>query len=202
MKKILSVILAVMMLFGALSVGASAASIYPDQWHQSGLVADNQAVLVFNLNGGTLKSTAIVYNSTTGQFEEVSGFNEATYYMLPAQGNPTAHTVGTVIVLPDVIPPTGYSFAGWQYRDADGLLQQPGALANFYIQDWIFTGNNYGKVEFTAVFTPAEAEEDTLAKVMSILVKVFGAIIGIVLYGGDTEQGVALMNKVLGGVMG
>ncbi len=198
MKKILSVILAVMMIFGCLSVGASAASKWPDVYHSTGIVNDDQAILVFHLNGGTLKGEARVYNATTGGWDTVSGYNQPTYYMLPQ--TPTAHTVGTIITLPDVVAPAGYAFAGWQYRDAEGLLQQPGALANFYIQPWIFTGNQYAMVEFTAVFVPAEAEEDTLATVMSILTKVFGAIIGIVLYGGDTEAGVALMNKVLGGL--
>lgn len=198
MKKILSVLLAVMMLFGALSVGASAAVTDPSDFYDDPRFNADQAIFVFNLNGGTMKMPQPVYNEQTGEFVLTEGIT-GTYYMLPQ--TKTAHTVGTFIPLPDVVAPSGYNFAGWQYRDAQGLYQQPGAGANFYIQDWIFTGNNYGIVEFTAVFVAAEPEEDTLATVMNILIKVFGAIIGIVLYGGDTEQGVALMNKVLGGLM-
>ena len=40
-----------------------------------------------------------------------------------------------------------------------------------------------------------------MATILGILIKVFGAIIGIVMYQGDTEAGVALMEKVLGGIL-
>ena len=41
-----------------------------------------------------------------------------------------------------------------------------------------------------------------MQKVMKILFSVFGTIIGLLFYAGDTEAGIALMEKVFGGVLG
>lgn len=198
MKKILSVVLAIMMLFSVMTVGASATSKYPDQWHREGLANDNQAVLVFNIMGGSMRDPQLVYNATTGGFDNVSGVT-GTYVMLPF--NDEANIVGSVIVLPIVTPQSGMAFLGWEYTDPSGLRHTLAGGSTFYITEAHFTGNQYGVINFTAVYTSAEPEEDTMATVLSILTKIFGAIIGIVLYGGDTEAGVALMNKVLGGLL-
>lgn len=199
MKKILSVILAVMMLFGAMSVTASAESSRLDQWHQNGLANDDQAVLVFNLMGGALRDPVPVYNESTGSFESVAGVT-GTYVMLPG-GNEDAHTAGTTVILPIAISNSNtMMFLGWEYTDPAGNRQTLAGGTAFNITEAHFTGNNYGLINFTAIYTASAPEEDTMATVISILVKVFGAIIGILVYGGDTEQGVALMNKVLGGL--
>lgn len=197
MKKILSVVLAVMMLFSVMSVGASAASKYPDQWHREGLANDDQAVLVFNIMGGTMRDPQYVYDPVNG-VQLVSGVT-GTYVMLPF--NEEANKIGSVIVLPIVTPQSGMAFLGWEYTDPSGLRHTLAGNSTFYITEAHFTGNQYGVINFTAVYTSAEPEEDTMAMILSILTKIFGAIIGIVLYGGDTEAGVALMNKVLGGLL-
>ena len=79
MKKVLSVFLAVLMLFGALSVSSFAEETtapvvtppmaYHDWWGEGGPCSKEQAVLAFNLNGGSLKSETQIYNEETGQFE-------------------------------------------------------------------------------------------------------------------------------------
>ena len=67
MKKILSVFLAVLMLFGALSIGASA--LTAKEYAASDLVNANQVVLVFKFNGGKSYDPQHVYNPATNQFD-------------------------------------------------------------------------------------------------------------------------------------
>ncbi len=200
MKKILSVLLAVMMIFGTLSIGASAApDAVTDEYHASGLVKDNQIIVLFDLNGGTMATAQIFYDKQAGWTykEGITGL----YYRLPREAN--AQVPGTSIPLPDVTAPSGLKFSGWEFVDENNNQYVLGAGSPFYFEEWMLTGTNdtYGVVYLKARFTSAEAESDTLATVLGILTKVFGAIIGIVLYGGDTEAGVALMNKVLGGLL-
>ncbi|MBR3816029.1 MAG: hypothetical protein IKJ27_04835 [Clostridia bacterium] len=196
MKKILSVILAVMMLFGAVSVSASA-SKFNDNYHQNGWANDDQAVLIFDsLNGGTFMN-AVYERDENGVWVTTSG-KTGVYVMLPQTDE--AHTAGSVIILPDVMPNSGSAFKGWHYTDAAGNSVTLGGGSTFTIPSTAFTGNQYGVINFTAVYGPAAPEEDTMATVLNVLIKVFGAIIGILFYGGNTEAGVAMMEKVLGGL--
>ena len=198
MKKILSVILAVMMIFGSLAVSASAASIdltHSTNWYPGGFAA-NQTVLIFDFNGG--KATGKYYDVWDGTTfvatDEISG----TYIQLPVSA--TDLVAGTsAVVLPFVTPPSGSAFMGWDVQidySPDGY-------------NTLLAGNSYyripasaaGKtITFKAWYTSGEQEEDTMATILGILVKVFGAIIGILMYGGDTEAGVAMMNQILGGL--
>lgn len=188
MKKILSVFLAMLMLFGALSIGASA--VTAQEYAESTLVNEDQVVLVFKFNGGKSYNPLPVYNSVTNGFD--SAQVEGDYIMIPY--NDSDLIVGTNITLPDVTPASGDKFIGW-YCEEDGKTYA--VAANGY-QIPAYAGKKV--ITFTAWYKPAEPETDTLATILGILTKVFGAIIGIVLYGGDTEAGVALMNKVLGGL--
>lgn len=194
MKKILSVILAVMMLFGALSMGASAATTVSDPYDfiEGNMVNQDQVVLVFNFNGGSSKTAVRVYDTESKGFvsETVSG----TYIMVPETSNDLV--VANSVTLPSVTPPSGSSFTGW-YCEEDGVTYT--TVPNGYK---IPTYAGQKVITFTAWYEPAEAETDVMATVLGILVKVFGAIIGIILYNGNTEQGVALMEKMLGGIMG
>lgn len=194
MKKILSVILAVMMLFGALSMGASAATTVTDPYDfiEGNMVNQDQVVLVFNFNGGTSKTAVRVYDTTSKSFvsETVSG----TYIMVPEKSNELV--VGNQITLPSVTPAEGSSFVGW-YCEDDGVTYT--TVPNGYTIP-AYAGQKV--ITFTAWYEPAEAETDVMATVLGILTKVFGAIIGIILYNGDTEAGVAMMEKMLGGILG
>lgn len=189
MKKALSVFLAILMLFGALSVGASAVDLQ-DKWHAAGLVKPDEAALVFNLNGGTLTGV-YVWNEKTNVKEFKETYAEAQYVMVPQWEGQLKE--GCEIVLPYVTPPSGATFVGW-YCEGDGKTYAPAS--------YIVPANTAGKVvNFTARYRAAATEVDTMTKVIGILTKVFGAIIGILMYGGDTAAGVALVKKILGGVI-
>lgn len=195
MKKILSVIMAVMMLFGTLAIGASAAATTvtdPYDFIEGNFVNQDQVVLVFNFNGGSSKTAVRVYDTSSKKFvsETVSG----TYIMAPETVNELV--VGNQVTLPSVTPPSGSSFVGW-YCEDDGITYT--TVPNGYT---IPAKAGPSVITFTAWYEPAEAETDVMTTILGILTKVFGAIIGILLYNGDTEAGVALMEKMLGGIMG
>ncbi len=191
MKKALSLFLAVLMIFAAMSVSASAAPfITDDEWFGDDCAANkDQAIFSFDLNGGTLKNPAYVYNTETGRFKLESNIT-GTYIMVP-QGE-AAMRANTSVTLPTVTAPEGYQFDGWKCNDG----QYYAANAPFTISEanvGVFT-------YFTAAYSPAVIEQDTMTKVMSILTKVLGAIIGLIMFAGDTSAGVELMEKVLGGL--
>lgn len=188
MKKLLAVLLAVITLFSALGLCATAGT-YEDYFDG---VADptTQAILVFDLNGGSLKNDARVYNTVTNKFEIMSGKDiTGKYIMLPYDS--TSQTVGQFVQLPYVTPPSGQDFRGWFCFD-DNITHAAGS-------DYRIPAGKAGNViQFYASYIPAEAEEDTFATVLNILVKVFGAIAGILIYNGNTEAGIALFDKILG----
>ena len=192
MKKALSLFLAVLMIFAAMSVSASAAPlIIEDGWFGPGCAAEyDQAILSFDLNGGTLKNPALVFDTTTGKFHPESNIS-GTYIMVP-QGT-EAMKANTSVTLPVVTPPTGWEFTGW-YCEETG--QYYAAYAPFKITEDL-VGNF---THFTAGYVPAEIEEDTMTKVIGILTKVFGSILGLIMFAGDTSAGIDMMEKILGGV--
>lgn len=199
MKKILSVLLAVMMLFGALSIGASAAAVTVnrDTLHTAGVLNQNQIVAVFDINGGTLRDPQWCYDAQNGWTyqSEISG----AYVMLPYQSE-VAMTADSSILLPLVTPPSGMQFLYWEFFDSTGVRHTLAAGGSLKVTQDMFDYPHYGVINLTAVYTSAEPETDTMATILNILIKVFGAIIGIIVYSGDTEAGVALMEKVLGGL--
>lgn len=189
MKKILSVLLATLMLFSVLGVSASA-SVYENYYDQGIVDRNTQVVLAFDLNGGSLKTGAYVYDTTISNFvykdgEDITG----KYIMLPR--TPDTQLVGQFVKLPVLNAPDGWQFNGWYcYLDGNSYA----ANSDFKIP----AGAAGEVIEFYAAYSPAEVEEDTFATVLGILIKVFGAIAGIILYNGDTEQGIALFDKILG----
>lgn len=189
MKKVLSVLLATLMLFSALGVSASA-SVY-NNYYDSGLVDRNsQVVIAFDLNGGSLKTGAYVYDTSISNFVWKDGADiTGKYIMLPKSGD--TQRVGQFVRLPAITPPSGYQFDGWYcYFDSNKYASNA---------DYKIPAGAAGEViEFHASYIPADVEEDTFATVLGILIKVFGAIAGILLYNGDTEEGIALFDKILG----
>ena len=189
MKKILSVLLATLMLFSVLGVSASA-SVYENYYDQGIVDRNTQVVLAFDLNGGSLKTGAYVYDTTISKFvykdgEDITG----KYIMLPR--TPDTQLVGQFVKLPVLNAPDGWQFNGWYcYLDGNSYA----ANSDFKIP----AGAAGEVVEFYAAYSPADVEEDTFATVLGILIKVFGAIAGIILYNGNTEQGIALFDKILG----
>lgn len=192
MKKILSVFLAALMLFSVLGVSASATGYtepgYDVYFNQNLADKDTQVVFCFETNGGTMMNGVYVYDVTNNTFVYTDNFS-GRYIMLPRSEN--TQLVGQYISLPMVSAPAGSMFTGW-YCYLDGNTYA--ASSSYKIP----AGSAGQVIEFRAAFAPAEAEEDTMGNVLKILIKVFGAIAGILLYNGDTAQGIALFDKILG----
>ena len=114
---------------------------------------------------------------------------------------------GSAINLPVVLPANATDiFQGWEII---GYGRSDVALKDYKSGTVIAGGTQFelpsncaGQIlTFNARYTAGVAEEDTLGTILGILIKVFGAIIGILMYQGDTEAGAALMEKVLGGIL-
>ena len=202
MKKALSLFMAVLMIFGCFAVGASAIEQNPTNWFGepgSGLPATyDQVICLFDTNGGTLKNTVIVYDSASNQkisVDKVSG----KWAMIPSAPGTTSMTPGTEITLPAVTAPAGYQFDGW-FNTAD--RQTYGANSSYTIPVAIGGNPTAGTViEFRAAYSPTTIETDNMTKILGVLAKVFGAIIGVLLYTGDTAAGVDLVTRMLEGVL-
>ncbi len=211
MKKVLSVFLAVLMLFGALSVGSfaedgtttTAPTTNPKPYHawwekDGGPCTAEQVVIAFNLNGGSLKNETQVYNEETGKFEWKKGKDiTGTYYMVPE--NRDVMKGGMSVILPLVTAPDGKQFNGWEVE----VCVVPGYSRNTYAANAEFNipeGAKGTLIQMKASYSAADFEEPTLTKVVGILMKVFGTIIGLIAYEGDTMKGIAFMEKVFGGL--
>lgn len=187
MKKILSVILAVMMLFASMAIGASAET-YEGFVVPKDFDATKNVILVLRFGSGTCKDYITVYNQDTAAFEQVTGVGGE----LVLVGNEAS--ANRQYVLPYVSPAEGNNFNGW-YCLSDGRSYPAGPTGGFTIP------NMPGEVIILeAQYYPAAAEGDTLGNILGILTKVFGAILGILFYGGDTESGVAMMDKIFSGL--
>lgn len=194
MKKILAVLLSVMMLFGALSVGASAAIDTSDPYLQG--VLSKQVILSFNLNGGSIKGGVRVYEGVDGNGDPVfsydSNFTEGVYYMIPETADSQVAGASTV-TLPRVNPPSGYAFNGWYC-----YLTNETYAANRPFDIPAYAAGTV--IEFAADYTRTEPEEDTMGSVMDILVKIFGTIIGLLFLQGEkdpVEAGMQMMEDLL-----
>ena len=187
MKKILSVILAVMMLFGTMAIGASA------ETYQGFEVPKNfdmnlDVIIVLRFGSGKCQSYLTVYNQDIADYEQVTGVSGE--FILVGEN----YKAGRSLELPFVTPAEGNNFNGW-FCDKDGRSYPAGPQGGFIIP------NIPGEVIIlTAQYYPSEGEGDTLGSILGILTKVFGAILGILFYGGDTESGVAMMDKIFSGL--
>ncbi len=193
MKKVLAVLLSVMMLFSALSVGASAIDTTDSYLSQ---VLTKQVILSFNLNGGSIKGGVRVYEGLDENGKAVftydNRYTDNMYYMIPETTDKGQYPYD-IITLPSVNPPSGYAFNGWycyatnETYAANRPFEIPGYAAGTVI-------------EFTADYSRSEPEEDTMAGVMDILVKVFGTIIGLLFLQGEADPvdaGMKMMEQLL-----
>lgn len=201
MKKLLSVFLAVLMLFGALSISGSAAYVGDQgtaiaKMHTLTGNSGKNVVIEYNLNGGSTMNAERVYDLDKNDFAWIAGLT-GTYYSIPETANDLFY--GQQISLPSVVPPANLAFVGW-FCEGDGQTYVPGAMGKFNVSTDKLENVNYPIVKLTAVYAPAAAEEDTMGKIMGILTKVFGAIIGLLFYAGDTAAGVKIMEQILGGL--
>ncbi len=194
MKKVLAVVLSVMMLFSALSVGASALDVTDNYLNQ---VLTNQAILSFNLNGGSIKGGVKVYEGLDASgapvFSWDNRYTDSIYYMIPEKIDGKSQAPGDVVTLPSVTPPSGFAFNGWYCYATNETYA---ANRSFVIPT--YAGGTV--IEFTADFSRSEPEEDTMAGVMDILVKVFGTIIGLLFLQGEADPvdaGMKMMEQLL-----
>ncbi len=188
MKKVLSVVLAVIMLFSVMSIGASAVST-TDLTGVNGNIGD--VVIVLRFGEGKSSDYLNVYNPDTGRVGLLANHSGEVIVISEEL------ICGSNYALPSVTtPPEGMNFNGWLCNN-DGKVYAAGINGTFVIPDVPVTSN---VVVLTAQYSANADAGDTMATILNILVKVFGAILGILLYGGDTEAGVDMMNKILGGL--
>ena len=195
MKKVLSLVLAALMLLSCMSISVFAED-YPF-FGPEGADKNNDAVLKFVLNNGTVKSGQYIYDRSTGKLnwtdpEDVPD----TFYVVPIDNYDGMFEVGDYVTLPSVKGPKGWQFVGWQRNsglqaDADRSIY-PAGPNQYKIQE----ADRGMVVEFSAVYEQSEVEEDTFAKVFEILTKVFGTIIGLIAYNGNIQKGQDFMNKI------
>ena len=205
MKKVLSLILAVLMLFSVCAVssfatGTGTGNSYSDAYKEAGLCS-GQAALAFKVGGGNYLSGYKVFDDEKGEMvdmspAEIKAFTAHTdgwFYLLPQDGV-TTHYPNDSVTLPDVTPPKGYNFQGWKNQTDKKIYAA--TFEGFTIPE----GSEDSVIYFTPVYTnTAEVEEDTFAKVFGILSKIFGAVIGL-LTGKGTAWGQAFMNNILDGI--
>ncbi len=208
MKKVLSMFLAALMILSCMSVSAFAASS-PFFNDSTTPTADpkkanptNQVVFKFNLNNGTSKVGQYVYDTTTGNANWTPAEDvPQSYYVVPV-GDVLGGKFkeGSTVDLPSVIPPKGWDFRGWQLENAMGGTSDRSLYAAGYNSYKIPTGAAGQVLEFTAQYEVGEPEEDTFAKVFSILTKIFGTIIGLIAYNGNIEKGQQFMEKIFSSI--
>ncbi len=203
MKKILSVMLAIMMLFGAMSINASAIS-YDFNSQIGGEYPDSatQAIVVLHFGTtGSSKTVLSVYNPETSMFEYQSAVT-GSYYYLPGNADAASRdmTAGSLIYLPEVTcSEETKECTGWQLQKytINGMTK---FAEGSYVE---LPADCGGKIyEFVAVYSDRAPEEDTMAMVLGVLMKVFGTIVGILFLDGNSAAGVELMQSVLGGLLG
>ena len=197
MKKILSVMLAVMMLFGALSISASA--VAPDYfWGKQvgdGVIVSEgtHAILVFDFAGGTSTYGLPVFDTDENAFVNVDGVGDK-YIMLPGCKTDYYLTVNSPVKTPFVEAPEGYKFNGW-YSPDTGEYYVAGERVTIE-SSWI--GD---VIDFEATYVPEKVDGDTLKTVLGVLTKVFGTILGILFFDGQAAAGIELVEKLLAGIM-
>ena len=204
MKKVLALLLSVLMVFGALSVSVFAGNQadYEDLWNGTDNIyglTHEQSILSFDLNGGKIKGGVWVYQN--GKFTYVTNYSENVYDMIPnnsKDSSKNSQTPGDEITLPPVTAPSDCTFNGWYC-----YLTQETYPANY---KFIIPEAAAGEVvHFMADYTLTVPEEDTMAGIMDILVKVFGTIIGLLFYSNEygpsaTEYGMKIMTDLLSGL--
>ncbi len=201
MKKLLSVLLAVLMLFSTVALSASAAAPVTDPTTADTLrdrVGQDHIVIQYNLFDFKTKYAQYTYDVDSNCFAYIDGIS-GTFYQVPE--NASQLYVGYTIALPEVTAPEGKQFNGWKCAThAEGLTLAAGVPVKITEDMLALATNNV--VVFEVVWGSAAPEEDTMSTVVDILCKIFGALLGILMYNGNTEAGVQMMKELLGGVLG
>ncbi len=201
MKKLLSVLLAVLMIFSTVAISASAATPITDPQVASDkrdAVGKNHVIIHYNLYDFKTKYAQYTYDVDSGKFAYIEGIT-GSYYHIPE--NSDQLFVGYTFALPEVTAPEGKQFNGWRCTThVDRPTFAAGEALKITNEMLALAENNV--IKFEVVWGSAVPEEDTMGKIVDILTKVFGAIIGLLFFNGRTQAGVDLMKELLGGVLG
>lgn len=198
MKKILAVLLSIMMLFGAVSMSASAATaeLYLDvNTVQTGVAIGNYTyetgdiVVRFNVQNGVINRGVTALTTVGTQI--INGISSS--FLMVTSINGDHIKAGSVIDLPFITAVEGKSHTGWKCEI--GPDKQSYTAGQTYTVPEGYAGTY---IEFTPTFEITEPDEDTMTTIMNVLVKVFGAIIGLIVFTGDMEKGQALVQEMLG----
>ena len=205
MKKILSVMLAIMMFFGALSITAAAeGGVYDEMFDvkvptanggTTTVDAGGHLILVFDFGSGSSKKDLYVYDAAKPGFVLTAGDKvTGTYYMLPR--NAGQLVVGAAVELPTVKAAETDDFVGW-YCYADKQYYVSGAFVDSIPDTWATANNGSRVVLFQAKYEPREVEGDTLTTILGVLTKVFGTMLGLFLFDGSSAKGIELVSGLL-----
>ncbi|MBQ9913822.1 MAG: hypothetical protein IJO73_06310 [Clostridia bacterium] len=197
MKKLISVLLAVLMLFSVMSISASAAYLNGDSIDDyiDANLDDDHFVAFFDCGPFATKTRINLYDSQTGKFETIENGHTGSFYLVPM--NADHMRVGYEFTLPNLLDTDTEDFDGWRSNAFDYVLA--GGQTVTITQEML---DDDGIIRFTTVRSASAPTEDTMATVVNILCKIFGAIYGLLFLNGDTEQGVAFVQELLGGILG
>lgn len=200
MKKVLALVLAVMMLFGSMSINASAAitDYTPSEASkakyttllQTGVINTDQALLAFDVQNGTFFGKVDVYEG--GEFKSKDGVT-GVYYMVPNnKASLNSNLIpGRYVILPQVTAPANKTFDGW-YCYYDDELYSAGSKYVIPGNAQVGVSEYGGVIEFVAFYSPAPIEKDIFATIISTLV---GLVAGLIapMIGMSEEELVALV---------
>ena len=203
MKKVLAVLLVVMMLFTSLSMGASAvapevAKEYYTSLKNAGILKKDQVIVSFDLllSGAKFTYPVSVYDENTNTFintQDITG----VYYMVPNNKDISSSsymTPGSSIILPQVTPPEGKDYRGWQYTEFGGSTHVLAPGSNFIIPEG---SSSFGVICFTAVFTTGEIKGDILDTLVSVFITIVSKLAGLLNLGIDEETIQNLLGNLL-----
>ena len=206
MKKVLSLFLAVLMVLScmAVSVYAEEGTTSSSPYFGTNGAAPDQAVLQFNLNNGKCKAAQYVYDTASGNpvwtaAEDVPN----VFVIVPVKELAGQFKEGNVITLPSVKAPKGYDFQGWKRQPSIKAGDTDDRIYSSAVSQYEISEYDVGMVvNFSAVYAEGEVEEDTFAKVFEILSKIFGTIIGLIAYNGNTQAGIDFVNSIFSSIAG
>lgn len=207
MKKLLSVLLAALMLFGSLGMSASALSlggsgvdyIPPSQAEIAEKIQGNDFVMYFsNSEGFTLWPGTELYVSGKG-FQTVKDSYNGSFYMLPR--NSGQYYFGCTVTLPELVDTEAFDFKGWWCK-SDKNASDPFFAGRDVVITQDMADANDSIVKFSPYYGQNGPAEDTMGMVIDILCKIFGAIFGLLFCNGDTALGILKVQEILGGIMG
>lgn len=218
MKKILSVFLAVLMLFGALSISSSAAkpAITPaglneainwtkneygaDSMYDPATNPDGYVIVCFSVGEGEFMYDVDALDMSAGGYGTLvkTVTPGDRYYQVPVDANTNFITCGD-FEIPYVREKNTEEkqFVKWV---CNGNQQSYSAGDVIQLTSDMITSNTKC-IYFVARYIDVAPQSDTLETIINVLVKVFGSIIGFLFMGGDPDAGTKFMADMIAGII-